>query len=428
MRILIALHKVMDLGGIINHTEQLIGGLKDLGHQVDFKELIYSDRANGQNKQGDWIIGPSGVPHDQGKGWNFKRSDRIAYRGPGNLNSAKQILSKYDLIIWTVPVPSKNKDNIGNHIWPELYNLPPSVKQIAFSHDGNSEQGYPYILRIAEHLTGLACVHHCAFNGAAHIPVPRALILNPQHNPVRSDILGWQHRRPGFVNMQTFKAWKHAHELIEAIAYMPEKLELEFRHVAGQGIEYRYMVSEDKCKENYIHGISDNWFSGMKFWDAAVGHGMIHDGYWNVDEVGKMLSQARCLVDPSWSNKYSKKGGHYNRVVVDAMIHGAIPAARSAGMGNELFKAGEHYVEIPEGCGPKQYADTVLSVGDMSTTEARPYREAALDVLPRFDRTFVARQIVELASSGDIDVTLGSPSQSVEKKSDDILFNHFGIL
>ena len=77
MKIAIAFHACMDLGGIINHTEQLIGGLKDLGHHVDLLELVYSDYGQSQKKSGEFEIGPSGIPFSQGKGWQFPKENRL---------------------------------------------------------------------------------------------------------------------------------------------------------------------------------------------------------------------------------------------------------------------------------------------------------------------------------------------------------------
>lgn len=424
----------MDLGGIINHTEQLIGGLKDLGHTVYLKQFVYAVNAHDQRRDGDFLVGPSGVPHHQGKGWNFTRMQRVPYRGAANLTSAKQILSGYDLVIWTVPVPSKNKENTGNHEWMHLYDLPRNIKQVAFVHDGNIRNGAPHILAIQEHLHGIACVHACALNGADFITTPRALIVNPQETPVR-DTLNWLNKKPGFVNMQTFKAWKHAHELIQAIAYMPKKKVGELREVAGLGIEYQYMTSEDKCKEEYFHASTMDgddhgqpWFSAMKFWDAAEVNGMTHHGYWNTEEVNTWLTSARVLVDPSWSKKYAAIGGHWNRVVVDAMIHGVVPVATQMGMGSEIFQAGVHYVAVQHGGdSPQEYADTILEASNMSWQEAIRYRDNACELLPMFDRKTVAQRVIDLAN-WNLPVMMGQENPEIKEKASDIMFNHFGVL
>lgn len=427
MKIAVALHACMDLGGIINHTEQLIGGLKDLGHSVRLMEFVYADSAFAVRKSGKFEHnGPSGIPFDQGKGWNFGRSERVAYKSFAGLNTAKQILNEFDMVIWTVPVPSKNKQNLGNDKWPDLYDLNPNVKQVAFIHDGNCKNGAPHILHIQDRLSGLACVHSCAMNGADHLTVPRALILNPQFKPVREKI-SWFDKKPGFVNMQTFKAWKHVHELIEAIAYMPRKKKDELREVAGMGIEYQYMTSTEKCKPEYFHDQNDEWFSSEKFWDAALMNGMTHHGYWSSMEVSDWLSKARVLVDPSWSNRYSKVGGHWNRVVVDAMIHGCIPVARKAGMGDEIFEAGIHYIDIPSDCSPEEYAETVLRTSHIPVGTANLMRDAHNELLHYFDRKVVAQALIDLVH-GNIYTKTGQDDPRIRGKYEDLMFNHFGVL
>ena len=436
MKICIAFHSCMDLGGIINHTEQLIGGLQDLGHTVHLKELVYNAKVFDVRKEGNFEVGPSGIPFSQGKGWNFKLRDRIAYKTTAGLKSAQQILNSYDMVIWTVPVVPKNKHHLGNHLWPELYDLSPSVKQVAFIHDGNARSNSLHLQHVAHHLSGLACVHECALNGADFLPIPRALVLNPQENPVR-EVQHWSNKRAGFVNMQTFKAWKHVHELVEAIAYMPTRHPEELREIAGKGIEYQYMTSEDKCKPEYFHEnfaeeaghafVDDPWFSGMKIWEAALQNDMTHHDYWNTQEVDEMLTSARVLVDPSWSNKYSKIGGHWNRVVVDAMIRGCVPVAQKLGMGKSLFVAGQHYVDLDAARDAQDYADIVLGAGNMNTMEAQHYRDYALELLPLFDRKNVAQKLIDLAF-GNIETEVGTEDPILKSKYEDLMFNHYGVL
>lgn len=430
MKICVALHSCMDLGGIINHTEQLIGGLKELGHRVDFKELVYADRAQTMGKDGNFELGHSSIPFSQGKGWNFKAENRLAYKTTAGLRTAIQILNGYDMVIWTVPVPPKNKQHLGNDKWPELYNLNPNVKQVAFIHDGNCKAGAPHLLHILDKLSALACVHACALNGASHLAIPRALVVNPQFMPIR-DVQPWENKRPGFVNMQTFKAWKHVHELVEAIAYMPDRHPDELREIAGKGIEYQYMTSEDKCRPQYFHGSEEGierWFDGMKFWEAAEANGMTHHDYWNTEQVNEYLTSARILVDPSWSAKYSQVGGHWNRVVVDAMINGCIPVAQSLGMGDELFKDGQHYIDLSVADGdPGLYAEIILEASHMTSNEAMLYRDEARKILPMFDRVAVAQRLIDLAH-GNVVTQTGVDDPLVRKKYEDLMFDQYGVL
>jgi hypothetical protein len=416
----------MDLGGIINHTEQLIGGLKDLGHTVHFYEMCYSERVHALDKQNANEIGPSGIRFGQGCGWSFPLQNRLPYKTSLGLRTTIEVLNSYDLVIWTVPVPPKNKLHLGNNKWPLLYNLKPHVKQLAFIHDGNSRDGAPHLLHIEEKLSAIACVHSCALNGSDHLTPPRALILNPQE--IYFPTTDWDQKLPGFVNMQTFKAWKHAHELIESIAYMKDYDGNSLREVAGKGIEYQYMTSEDKCKPQYYHGVNDHWFSGMTFWEAALANGMTHHEYWSTSEVHSWLEKARVLVDPSWSKKYSKIGGHWNRVVVDAMIHGAIPVAQQRGMGSDFFKPGVHYIDLGEATDPYTYGKIIDDAGNMSIQQARPYLEENALIIKNFERATVAKRLLDLVNGELDDVEYGFPDHQVMDNCDSLLFNHYGIV
>jgi hypothetical protein len=251
------------------------------------------------------------------------------------------------------------------------------------------------------------------------------MVLNPQYIPPVSEHVSftqeWSLRNNGFVNMQTFKAWKHVHELVGSIRHMPKKQDGELREVAGRGIEYQYMTSVDKCKPQYFHE------DGERFWDAALENGMVYHDYWNTNQVSEWLSRAMVLVDPSWSKKYSQIGGHWNRVIVDAMIHGAIPMAHPKHMGNELFVAGKHYVPLPDTEDLKEYADAVMEAGHMNMIDYSHYREYGQDLLPNFDRQAVAADLVDLAL-GETEVTQGTSEEHLVIKCEDLMFDHYGVI
>lgn len=418
MKICIALHQCMDLGGIINHTEQLMRGLFDLGHTVHLREMVWKEQAPTQKKSGCYELSEQGIKFSQGSGWNFPDWMRLPYKG-NKLASAIRELVSYDIVIWTIPVPPKNKDNIGNNDWINLLDLP-NTKQVVFSHDGNASRNYPHILGISKMVDGLACVHHCAYNTCSFVDIPRALILNPQERPVR-EVSAWEDRNKGFVSAQTFKAWKRTHELIGAIRYMPKREENETRSVFGKGIEYQYLTSEDKCKDAYFHE------DGVRFWDAAIDNEMTHGDYVPYKELSFFMDTTLTLVDPSWSKRYSEAGGHYNRVVIEAMINGAVPIARQMGMGGELFTADVNYVDIPKDCSLKEYAEVVHEAGYMNSKKWKGFRDENLKILPNFERRIIANQVIDLAM-GNLDTVIGEPTGVHVEKSHDILWEHYGIL
>lgn len=420
MKICIAIYDCMDLGGIINHTEHLAAGFRELYHEVDFLQILYKE-GEARSQKNSFVAQTlgTGVPYRQGSGWMFPADRRVTYWRNETMK-ARRKLCEYDIVIWTIPVPPKNKPNKGNDAWPELYDLP-NTKQIAISHDGNAARGYPHLLRVAEHLSGLACVHPCALNTCEFLPIPRALIVNPQAKPLERKSYGWDNRSCGFVNAQTFKAWKHAHELVGAIRYMDPPQSQERRYVIGKGIEYQYLTSPDKCKPQYFHD------DGDRYWESAEANGMEHRDYVDEATLMTLMGSTRAVVDPSWSDRYSKKGGHFNRVLVEAMMNCCVPVARLKGVGDDFFKPNEDYVVIPEDADESQYAEIVQEAGHAS----KKFRDALeynyRQKLHLFDREYVAQQFIDLAYDGVESGEVVHNAQA-EEKSEDILFNHFGIL
>ena len=83
MKVLITMYDINNPGGIINHNENLIAGLKELGHEVDFVELLWRERSSEKrvsDKTG-FEEKHSGYPVHQGKGWLFPVQKRIPYKG-----------------------------------------------------------------------------------------------------------------------------------------------------------------------------------------------------------------------------------------------------------------------------------------------------------------------------------------------------------
>lgn len=382
MRILITFFPIDDMGGIINHHEQLCAGLQELGHQVTTKLLMWRPHAPRSAAGGVNDMGFSGLSFDQRKGFTFLNKDIIPYQGAENLARWKEYASGFDLIIWQVAVPTKRKENVGNTDWISLYNT--DVPQVAVIHDGNFLDSYPWLHLVGQKLTGLACVHNCAFNSARAINVPSALILNPFDisNPAPINRDSFKARNPGFLSVQTFKAWKRVPELCAAIPHMGNIA----KHVAGKGIDYYYLTSEDKCK-----------YPGV--WDNAIAHGMNYMDVISNFQRDKVLRSVTTLIDPSWSKKYGAIGAHFNRVMVDAILQGAIPIARNLGVGggaDDLFQDGWNCFTIPWDDDPIHFG---VSVNHFAHTPFHEYEDIIMngrDLLQKFERKAVAQRFIDL--------------------------------
>lgn len=407
MKILITMYNINNPGGIINHNENLISGLQTLGHDVDFIELVWRKQIKGKKTKSmsEYEKGASGIPVHQGKGWLFPKDKRIPYKGKYNIDKWKEFANKFDIIIWQIPVPTKQKDNIGNMDWVELYNLDESIKQIAIIHDGNMQKSYPWISHISDHLEGLACVHPCAYHGAAVLSTPRALILNPQSiSNFTYNYNQWKSRKKGFISLQTFKGWKHVDDLVRSIPHMEFETK---KFLAGGGIEHNYMTSENKCKPKYFVNSSDTdidpVYHGQKIWDMALYHKMEWLGYISQSKAREYMRTLRCLIDPSWSVAYAKIGDHFNRVIVEGIIEGLIPIARNFGISTneegegEIFTPWKNYIMIPHNASPKEFAELVEGTINLPKYAVEEIHNNNRMLLSNFDRERVAGQFINLA-------------------------------
>ncbi len=443
MKIGLVLYPIQDLGGIISHVENLASGLKELGHEVGF-HILYWQRTffNSSSdkeilKQKGWTYGNFCAVH-QMNGWNAKPYEhKLSYLGEENLEYTKEILSQYDLIIWEVPVPSKSKNNEGNHRWTELYDVCP--KNIAIVHDGNLFN-IPWICEIKEKLVGIACVHECAFNLAKSLDIPRALILNPQNLIGLENVYDYHKREQGFLSVQIFKGWKRADDLIRSIPYLSKGIR---KVLAGGGIEQRYMVSKDKVKEKYLCRRVDDpdlpiHFENnrVKIWNRALWNGMEWNGIISPFRRDIFLRTLRTSVDPSWSLRYSKHGSHFNRVTVEAMMQGNIPLATNLGMSNNLegngllFKPNENYIMIPYDFSPKDYAGIIEYANNLETDFALKIIENNYELLTNFDRRQVAQDFINLSEKRGCGFLgkrfQGKLDENLKTASDEIMANFFG--
>ncbi len=446
MKIALLLYPINDLGGIINHAEDLAWGFKELGHQVDLYFLYWKKTIKDTTedevvldalvKQGLWSKGAFGIVSQQ-YGWKLKQEQKLNYFGEENIKRTIDKLQQYNLLIWETSVPSASGENKGNHDWLKLYSS--GIPNIGFMHDGNFRDGYPWLYAVMNQFHGLACVHDCAYNSAESIAIPRALILNPQNLDKYSCGLPYEKRENGFLSLQTFKKWKHVDDLVRAIPYMKPTTK---KYLAGGGIEYRYMTSRDKIKEEYIAyaaydpDLPSNIRRQRKsIWVRALEHGMEWLGYISNEKRDDRLRKLRVLVDPSWSNKYSSIGGHYNRTVVDAMFNNTVPVATSLGMLgtkgiSNVFKPDINFIPLKPNLTPKQYAQIIEYACNLSNKERNKIIESNKTILKLFDRKLIAQQVIDLSRGKPTGVLSkiekGTTSAKIKTESNKAIVEFFG--
>lgn len=415
MKFLMTMFQIQDYGGIINHAEYLAKGLKELGHEVDFTMLVPKDKVASRSsppKNFDQYrkVG-TGYHHHQARGW--VGLPKVPYLSKYHRDLFKQKCSKYDAILWHIPVPTLSKENNGVTEWLDLYDH--GSKNIAIVHDGNLPELYPHLIKVHHEFHAAVCVHESAMRSGEMLPIPRKLIVNPFDV---SNADGWTdfNQREGFAAIQVFKAWKRVDTLVRAIAYMQNN---EQKLIGGEGIEYRYMTSQDKCKPKYFDDV------GERIWERAKRYGMEHLGTVPNDIALEHLKKVKLQIDPSYSKKYSSYGAHFNRTTVEAILCGAVPMATDWGMkDSEIFIAGKNYIEIPAECKPFIFADLV----DNAVHDKEQWlsiKENNLKLIQRFDMRNVAQEYVDLVKS-TIDLPLGVPDALAIKRCNKNL-DFFGL-
>ena len=393
MKILITLFDIQDYGGIINHTEYLVKGLKQLGIQVDIVKLSPSSnivRPSPIPKDIDQysvLEGGTGYQHHQFKGWYGL--PKVNYLNDYQRQKFIDKSSTYDAVIWQIPIPTLNKQNTNVSEWVELYDN--NTKNIAIIHDGNLPDLYPHLAYLQDKIHALACVHEAAFHSAKNIPIPRTMIFNP----FDLSTIGEPNteNRSGFMAVQVFKGWKRVDELIKAI---PRMQNTEPKVVGGAGIEYRYMTSKDKCKPKYFE-------NGTRIWDNALNAGMNYIGVVPHDKVIERLQRTKLQIDPSWSVKYAKHGAHFNRTTIEAMIMGAVPMATELGMSNSVyFKPNINYIPILPKEDSSIYATRIDHALNSPVTLSKIQSNNWDLLVQKFDMKIIADQYINLITGSNV--------------------------
>lgn len=401
MRLMVAMHVFNNFGGIINHNEQLIAGLKDLGHEVTFAYIKTTTKPSysvdtSKLPDGYEFGAGTGLPVHQGNGYispyySLKNSESVA--------KFVKDANEHDIVIWQSIFGFKSAATEKDKTWlPMIEQV--KAKQIAVIHDGNLKKLYSWIHRFATHLTGLACVHPAAMKQADFMPVPRNMILNPQ-DVSEVTVAPFTKRKNQLLAPQTFKRWKRVDDLVAAVPYIDGGV-----IIAGDGMERAYMASEDKCKPEYyctkeLDPDATEDRLGKRIWQNALDSGkMEYLGFITGKIRDRILNTSKFLLDPSWSLTY---GEHFNRSIVDAMRVGCVPIARNFGISDNidgvgtLFKPSIHYLMIPYDVKPKQFGDMVNNAFKISEDDYLGIASRNKEVIQNFDRVTIAQQFINLA-------------------------------
>jgi len=403
MKIMMVMHTFNNFGGIINHCEHLMAGLKELGHEVTFAYLKGNKTVKPveipQQLSEGWEIGiGSGYPVHQGDGW---MAPYYSYKVKESIDQFVKDANQHDLVIWQSIFGFKNKDTEQYLDWlPMIEKV--TAKQMPIIHDANLKKLYPWIKLFEHKFCAVACVHPAAYESADFLDVPRAMILNPQDIAGIPETPPFAGRENKLLSIQTFKRWKRVDDLVRAVPYMPNVKTL----VGGYGMEAAYMMSKDKCKEEYYAtkqydpDVSPDR-EGKRIWENAENSGNFeYLGFISGAKRDEILATSKFLVDPSWSNTY---GEHFNRVVIDAMRIGTVPIAVNFGVSNNeegmgvVLKAGVNYCMLKKAFTPKQYGEAIQEYCNMDENTYRQIQLNNYELIKQFDRKVIAQHYIDLA-------------------------------
>ena len=102
MKVLVPVHSFNNFGGIINHNEQLIAGLKEMGHEVTFAFLkptaVYPKKVEIPTTLAEgYAIGEgTGLPVHQGKGWI---TDYYSFLNEKSIQEFVEMANTHDVVI-----------------------------------------------------------------------------------------------------------------------------------------------------------------------------------------------------------------------------------------------------------------------------------------------------------------------------------------
>ena len=328
MKILIPIYEIQDYGGIVAHTEWLIKGLTEHGHESQLVILRNNDQEpyirKAQGPVGSYPSATGGSVHLLA-GWYG-----VPVMSYGTLQRAYQFLEyakDFDYIIWDLPVPYN-----GEGFWRPLYES--NVPQVAVVHDAHYPKTYkPQLDSVAQHLLFVAPVNESAYGSLESYPGVRRMICNG-HPLVFTDFQKkWEHRPKKVVCAHVWKAWKHMDVAVAASIFTVEA------HVVlgGDGIEGRYMRSKDKCKPKY---------KGL--WEAFQNTTHEYKGILTAAQLMEEYLDARVMMDLSYNARFNSYGSHFNRSMVEGINYGCIPLVAYENVKDSaIWKPGVNCMAMP---------------------------------------------------------------------------------
>lgn len=403
MRILFPYWPMGHLGGLINTNIHAISALRRMGHEAESCWLVPKEAdapiTSWRGGHGDnWYYDETfGMPIHQLYGWGGMV--KIPYVGKG-LKVWQEYANSFDLIVFRIVVPTKNKNTRGNMDWLNIYDVKPKI--IGWVADHRLLDAYPHFYEVKDKFTALAAVHRSAYTNALETGLPCAWVpagMDLERFPKRTP--PYEARPKGFASFQTYKGWKHVEDVIRATPYLPKGYK---KYVAGEGVNYRYMATAtDKCPpkfrvdEKHLPDFCPE-HKGRRIWDLAVDHGLENLGLLSEPERNEWMMKTRVFVDSSWSKALHKYGGHVNRTTYEAILCGQILVGRDWGFGScEMWKPEVNYIPAPHDCSPAEYAEVIKRANTLDQRTQKKMMKNNRALISLFNAENSVQSLLDLA-------------------------------
>lgn len=388
MKILLTIFDCMDIGGIGTDVHWKILGLQEAGHKVDIimlKNADHDPKVRGRTTQIGATDGPNGLQiHPQA---GFFGLPIVCYGSKERLKLLHKRFSKYDLIIHEIPGPDPAKTRDTKGYWHRLYDH--DVPQIISAHDANFRDLYPYLIKVAPFIKGISCTNQAGYEALSWFPAPRAFIGAPHPVFDWDELPSWDDRKQRAVCAHVWKAWKRMHYVVRSVPKVKDTQIV----MCGDGIERNYMTSPNKRKE--IYG---------DMWERAIDAGMIYKGMLPAAKLHKLYRNSRVMLDMAWSDKFKNLGCHFNRSIIEGYNNGCVPIVVAEnmiedGFQRQMFRSGKTHFEIAADHKPKELAQLIDHVSNLSADEADEIIRRGRKILTRFfDYRVTSLQYIDLAN------------------------------
>lgn len=371
-----------DLGGIITSSEHLMIGLREAGYEAEFA-LLRSGRVASSVPRGrhanDFVVGEgSGLMMHPLNGW----------RGPAFTTDVPEDFLAYantfDVVIFGCMYGLNNDKTQGLRDWTLCVTgiKPPVVFMV---RDDHLEVRTPWVMAFAPYVAAWAGVQECSFDSCLGLGAPVGLVYSG-HALATPGALESK-RQNAALALATWKPWKQGRKLLMTAPHMKTKL-----FMAGDGIDLRYMRSPDKARDR------DFYPDGRRIWDVAM-KTVDYLGPIGEAERDRLMTKVKLMIDFS----YRENSGQINRVVVEAMRHGAVPvcdpmfiSGNVEGVGR-VFEAGRDYLPIRTRLLDEKLLAQNIDQYAGNAKHLAEIRAHNLSRVPEFSRATAAANLVKLA-------------------------------